>query len=80
MTSESISNSSLGNTQLPDPWSEYGYSNWHGPMEVRIAWLRMMGFDADEIEEQCKHCPPIDLDEELANYNAMFAIQDANER
>ena len=33
---------------------------------VREAWMRMMGLSEQEIAEHCLACPPVDLDEELA--------------
>ena len=71
---------SLQTTNVPDPWSESGYSQWHNARNVRVAWMEMMGLSRDEIEEQCEHCPPVDLDEELSQYNAMFALQEMNRR
>ncbi len=67
-------------TSVPDPWSESGYSQWQNAHNVRVAWMEMMGLSHDEIEEQCAYCPPVDLDEELSQYNAMFAIQEMNRR
>lgn len=45
---------------------------------VRMAWMEMTGLSDKEIEEQCAHCPPTDLDEEIVQYNAMRAIQAMN--
>lgn len=45
---------------------------------TRKAWLAMMGLDEQEIAENCEHCPPTDLDEELRQYNAMLEIQQLN--
>lgn len=66
-------------TSCPDPWSEY--ANWvSAAAEVRREWMRMMGLDEHEIEEQCAHDPPTNFDEELSEYNAMFSIREMNER
>ena len=80
MIGETLSSSPMESHTLPDPWSESGYSNWYNALEVRKAWMRMMGLDDDEIAEQCEHSPPSDLDEELSDYNAMFDIQEINKR
>ena len=76
MTSDSLSNTSTGSTHISDPWSEF--ADWHDALEVRKEWMRMMGLDENEIAEQCEHSPPTDMDEELSQYNAMFAIQEIN--
>ena len=47
-------------------------------MEVRRTWMQMMGFTDCEIQEECRIDPPIDLDEEIEQYNAMFDIQEHN--
>jgi len=47
-------------------------------MEVRKLWLRMMGLDKAEIDEQCRYLPPTNLADELADYNAMCDIQEMN--
>ena len=66
-------------TSSPDPWTASGYSEWRqDAWNVRRAWMKMMGMSEEEIEEQCKHCPPTNLDEEIEQYNAMFAIQNMN--
>ena len=80
MIGETLSSSSTESTRLPDPWSESGYADWYNALDVRKAWMRMMGLDDDEIAEQCEHSPPTDLDDELSNYNAMFEIQEINKR
>ena len=80
MIGETLSSSSTESHTLPDPWSESGYSNWYNVLEVRKAWMRMMGLDDSEITQQCAHSPPTDFDEELSHYNAMFDIQEMNER
>lgn len=73
MTSNNLTVSS---TSQPDPWSEY--SSWHNARNVREAWMRMMGMSEEEIARECESDPPLDLDEELENYNAMFEIQRLN--
>lgn len=67
-----------GSTRNCDPWSRY--SNWQTARSVREAWMRMMGLSDEEIAEHCVDCPPLDLDEELAQYNAMFDVQELNRR
>jgi hypothetical protein len=47
-------------------------------LKVRKQWLTMMGMTETEIAEDCALDPPTDLDAELAEYNAMFRIQDRN--
>ena len=59
--------------------SRAGDSDWiANSAKVRKAWLGMMGLDEQEIAENCEHCPPTDLDEELRQYNAMLEIQKLN--
>ena len=66
-------------TSASDPWSQHGYSDWvTNATAVRRKWLGMMGLAESEIDEKCEHSPPTSLDEELAHYNAMYAIQDRN--
>lgn len=68
-------------TSSPDPWTECGFAEWRqNAVSVRRAWMEMMGLSGEEIEEQCVTDPPVDLDEELAQYNAMFAIQNINKQ
>ncbi len=68
----------FASTQICDPWSQY--SNWQSVRTVREEWMRMMGLSEEEIAEHCVACPPTDLDEEIAQYNAMFDIQEMNQR
>ena len=49
-------------------------------LKVRKQWMQMMGFPEAEIDDECRRDPPTDLDEELRNYNAMFAIQSRNQK
>ena len=75
------SSTTLGNqlTNVADPWTAHGYSQWHNAENVRREWMRMMGLSEDEITESINDDPPIDLDDEIAEYNAMFRIQRLNE-
>ncbi|NND99134.1 MAG: hypothetical protein HKN47_17595 [Pirellulaceae bacterium] len=49
-----------------------------GASDVRRNWLRMMGLSDEEIEKHCSLVPPTDIDEEVAEYNAMCDIQQLN--
>ena len=78
MTNNTFDSTPRANTNLPDPSS--GYSDWTDAMEIRRTWMRMMGMDDDEIEGHCQECPAVDLDEEIAQYNAMFEVERINGR
>lgn len=77
--SETMLNHDAWSTNQVDPWTESGYSDWvRSAYGVRCEWMEMMGFSPSEIDEECAIRPPTDFDEELAEYNAMFAIQQRN--
>lgn len=79
--SETTFDLGLQTTSSPDPWTECGYSEWKQDVgSVRRAWMEMMGLSDEEIAEQCTIEPPSNLDEELAQYNAMFDIQAINKQ
>ena len=78
MPSNTTDNATGINTRQPDPWSDSGYAQWQGAADIRKAWMKMMGMDDQEIDEHCKKSPPTNIDDELAEYNAMFAIQEIN--
>ena len=66
-------------TSAADPWSQH--SDWvTNAIAVRRELLSMMGLPESEIDEMCEHSPPTNLDEEFAHYNAMFAVQDRNDK
>ena len=44
---------------------------------VRREWMGMMGFSPDEIDQDCIIHPPMNIDEELQEYNATLAIVQA---
>jgi hypothetical protein len=48
-------------------------------LDIRKQWLRLYGFNEDEIIENCGEFPPTDLQEEIKQLKAMFAIQALNE-
>lgn len=76
-----MSSATLGEwtTDVADPWTVYGYSDWRkNALAVRRQWMTMMGLDPEEVEEACKPGTSADLDEELANYQAMRTIKDIN--
>jgi hypothetical protein len=55
------------------------HSGKQSARSVREAWMRMMGLSEQEIAEHCIGCPPVDLDEELDQYNAMLDIKELNQ-
>ena len=68
-------------TQSVDPWTDNGYSDWRdNALEVRRAWMTMMGLSNDEIEKECRPGNKADFDEELGQYNAMVDIDAINDR
>lgn len=63
-------------TDAPDPWTASGYSHWQkNAAQIRRQWMAIMGFSAEEIEEAIEHSPPIDIDEEMAQYNAAVRLE-----
>ncbi len=68
-------------TNSADPWTDHGYAEWRPSAEqVRRQWLAMMGLSQREIDQDCKLDPPVDIDEELEQYNAMFDVNRLNEQ
>ncbi len=45
--------------------------------EIRRHWMELMGMSQEDIKYHLINDPPTDPDEELAQYNAMFRIQDS---
>ena len=48
------------------------------PLKIRREWMAMAGLTVEEIDEECELDPPGNLDEELAEYNAMLEIERIN--
>lgn len=62
-------------TSSVDPRGQFAL--WTANIEqVRWAWMEMMGMSQEEIKYQLANDPPTDLDEELAQYNAMCRIEE----
>lgn len=57
-------------TSCADPWTQNGYSTWQTAGQIRRQWMQIMGFTEEEILEAIEHSPPIDIDEEIAQFNA----------
>ena len=68
-------------TQSADPWTDNGYSDWRdNAIQVRRAWMTMMGLSQEEIERECGLGNVADFDEEIGQYNAMVDIERMNDR
>ena len=68
-------------TKSADPWTDAGYSQWlDQALTLRRQWMGMMGLGDEEINLACQPGSHADLEEELAQYNAMLQIQQINQK